>query len=593
MRVSIAATARRRRGLGADLSRRMRQLDDQAKHAFSLVPAERREPLQEFRRQHGELSTLLRTQILPAARAQGLEKLSGFRRLARQTFLALAFMAAVAGLIGAMAAIVLLRGVLYPLTDILTQTQALASAPQGSLIDMSGDDELGQLAEAINMALEQRQARGLAMEKLAHLDPLTALPNRRLFSDRLEEMIEHARRLDRQVAVYVIDIDNFKDLNDTLGHAAGDSLLLQMGARLQQVSRDTDIVARLGGDEFAIIRTNINQSDGVTRFAGRIIQAMTEAYEINGIPLHSTASIGITIYPDDVKDSAQLLQHAELALYRAKEEGRGRFQLFDSAMHAAVQKRHALERELRVALQEGQLEIHYQPRYQAGNRSIVGAEALIRWQHPHERTISPAEFIPVAESSGLITELTEIVLSTASRQMAIWSEEFARPMIISVKLSPVDFRRADIVQFIDQTLKNAQLAPTQLEIEITEGLVMHGAELVRGRLAEIHELGVSLAIDDFGTGFSSMSYLKEFPFDALKIDQSFVAGIPDQQADAAITIAIIRLAQSLNLTTIAEGVETEAQFAFLAKRDCDQVQGFLLSRPVTEQAFRALLEEDQ
>jgi len=423
------------------------------------------------------------------------------------------------------------------------------------------------------------------MEQLAHLDPLTGLPNRQLFSDRLEEMIEHARRLNNQVAVYVLDIDNFKDLNDTLGHAAGDSLLLQVSARLQSVSRDTDIVARLGGDEFAIIQTNINQADGITVFADRVLNSLTETYDINNLPFHSTASVGITIFPDDVTDSVQLLQNAELALYRAKTEGRGRFQLFDATMQAAVQRRHTLEADLRKALKNGGLEVNYQPRVRAGDQTIVGAEALVRWHHPEQGMISPAEFIPVAESTGLISDVTEFVLSTACRQMAIWSADLGQPLVVSVNLSPVDFRRADIVQFIERILDASALPPRQLEVEITEGMVMYGAELVRLRLGEIRTLGVSLAIDDFGTGYSSMSYLKDFPVDTLKIDQSFVAGIPDQREDVAITMAIVNLASNLDLTTIAEGIETATQLTTVNKFGCHLIQGYLFAKPMPLKDF--------
>jgi diguanylate cyclase (GGDEF)-like protein len=577
-------------GLGGELRGRISELDGQARAVLSASGEKRRAKFGEFQLRYQALSDLLQNDILPLVQRQRANKVSFFQRLARQPILALALLIGTAGILGAMAAIVLLRGVLYPLDDLLKQTDVVSVPGEESFIEIAGDDEHRRLAEAFNSLLQKQRATEQAMEELAHHDPLTRLPNRLLFAERLEEMLEHARRLDRQVAVYLIDLDNFKDLNDSLGHASGDALLLQVAKRLTDVSRDTDIVARLGGDEFAIIQTNINHPDGVTTFAERVISCLIDAYEVNDGLIHSTASIGVTIFPDDDKKAAMLLQNAELALYRAKQDGRGKFQLFNSAMQDAVRRRHVLERELRIALDTEQFEIHYQPRYRVSDRAIVGAEALVRWNHPKRGAISPAEFIPVAESSGLVTRITEFVLNEACAQIGEWSRNFDRPLTISVNLSPVDFRRPDIVTFIEQILREIELPPQQLEIEITEGMVMYGAELVRERLTDIRALGVTLAIDDFGTGFSSMSYLKTFPVDSLKIDQTFVAGIPSQREDIAITMAIIRLAHSLNLTTVAEGVETDAQLEFLTRRNCDQVQGYLLSRPVSAEDLTALLQ---
>ena len=468
----------------------------------------------------------------------------------------------------------------------------MADAQAEGLVAVESDDEFAQLADAINNMLEKRRATELALRDLAHRDPLTRLPNRVLFRERLVDMIEHARRVERQVAVYVMDLDNFKDLNDTIGHIAGDDLLRQVADRLEALSRETDIVARLGGDEFAIIQTNINHPDGVMTFAQRIVDGLTEPYSVADTTLHSTTSLGITIFPDDDDDADQLLKNAELALYQAKQEGRGHYQLFDAEMHEVVQHRHALERQLRQAIDENAFEVHFQPRYRLNDQVIVGAEALVRWRHPERGYISPAEFIPVAESSGVITRITEIVLAAACQRAAIWSAGRAHPFTISVNLSPVDFRRGDIAEVIDRTLNAVGLDPSSLEIEITEGIVMYGADLVRDRLADIRELGVSLAIDDFGTGYSSMNYLKSFPVDTLKIDKTFVAGIPANREDISITMAIIRLAHSLGLTIIAEGVETQAQMDFLARRNCDQVQGYLLSPAIAADEFSALLSRE-
>ncbi len=580
-------------GLGYELRSRIRQLDGQARLVLSSDGTDRRRAFRDFQQQFTDISKLLREEILPVVQQRGSKSVFVFQSLSRQPALVLALMVAAASLLGSMAAVVLLRGVVYPLSNILSQTTDFAAQGHDGLVEVVGDDEHGQLAAAINVVLEQKRASEQAIEDIAHRDPLTRLPNRQLFQERLAEMVGHARRIDRQTAVYIMDLDNFKDLNDSLGHAAGDELLLKVAERLKRVSRDTDIVARLGGDEFAIIQTNIDHPDGVLAFADRVINALTAEYEIFEKVLHTTVSLGITIFPDDDTHAPQLLQNAELALYRAKQDGRGRFQLFDATMQELAQKRHALEQEIRIALDNDDFEVHYQPRYRVADRTIVGAEALIRWTHKERGPISPGEFIPIAESSGLITKITEFVVQRASKQMAIWSTTTGLPLSISINLSPVDFRRPDIVQYIEQCLVAADLSPSQLEIEITEGMVMYGAELVRERLTELRALGVSLAIDDFGTGFSSMSYLKTFPVDSLKIDQSFVAGIPAQREDIAITMAIIRLAHSLQLTTVAEGVETDAQFEFLSRRNCDQVQGFLLSRPIPADAFAALLAEQE
>ena len=486
--------------------------------------------------------------------------------------------------IGAIASVALTRGLVRPILRLTEGAEAIGRGNFDHRIDIRSDDEIGRLAESFNRMAHNRQEAEKALRQQAHHDVLTKLPNRVLFQIRLAEALDNAHRIDRIVAVHCLDLNKFKDVNDTLGHPAGDLLLQQFAARLGEFHRQSDTVARLGGDEFAVIQTNLADDHGITILAGRIIDSLAAPFDLNGERIFTGASIGISTYPHDGTEAEVLLKNADLALYRAKHEGllegHGKYVLFDRDMNAEVQGRKTLEADIRLALDRGEFFLNYQPQIHMASGRMVGAEALVRWHHPERGLISPGEFIPVAEQAGLVNSITEIVLAEACAQVRLWRDNGLPDFRVSVNLSPADFKRKDIVALITRVLDENQLEPKYLELEITEGMVMSGADTVIATLNELHALGVDLAINDFGTGFSSLSYLKQFPVDRLKIDRAFVSDVLSNVEDASITEAIINLGHNFNLTVIAEGVETAEQLEFLRQQGCDEVQGYYISRPL-------------
>ncbi len=500
------------------------------------------------------------------------------------TFTAIWFLLAMTGVgvvMGAGAAVMLTRGIVKPIEALTEGTDAIGQGNLEHRIAIQSDDELGRLAAAFNRMAENRQQSEEALRNLAHHDPLTQLPNRALFHERLTEALDTGGRVNRMVAVHFLDLDHFKDVNDTLGHPAGDLLLQQVSERLKACLRKSDTVARLGGDEFAVIQTNLVDDSGITVLAERMVEALTTPFDLGDERVHTGTSVGITVFPQDGTVADNLLKNADQALYRAKQEGRAKYRLFDPNMNAEIQARKTLEIDLREALEsEGQIFLTYQPQIEIATGRIAGVEALVRWHHPERGMISPGEFIPVAEQTRLIGRITEIVLREACRQGKAWRDDGLPDMRMSVNLSPADFKRHDVVDMITGILDDTGFDPHLLELEITEGMVMSGVEAVIETLHKLHAIGVELAIDDFGTGFSSMSYLKKFPVDRLKIDQSFMRGIENNVEDRSITKAIIKLGHSLGLKVIAEGVETEEQMEFLRIRHCQEAQGYLISRPI-------------
>jgi diguanylate cyclase (GGDEF)-like protein/PAS domain S-box-containing protein len=425
------------------------------------------------------------------------------------------------------------------------------------------------------------------LERQANFDALTGLPNRSLLRDRLEQEVAHARRSKRSFVVAVVDVDNFKLTNDSAGHGVGDEILVEMAKRLRGLVRGEDTIARYGSDEFVLI-TGHQGADGISTLMDRILAAVAEPVETAGGQLVLTCSIGLGIYPHDGADAASLLRNADAAMYRAKANGRNRFEVFHGEMTLRVQARVSLERGLRAAIKEQQFFLAYQPRVN-GAGDIVGAEALIRWKHPAEGIISPAHFIPVAEESGLIVPVGSWVLKTACAQAKSWQDRGIAPRVISVNLSAVQFRQKGFTDFVGATLRDTGLAPERLELEITESLLMQDADEALAVLAELKHMGISLSIDDFGTGYSSLSYLKRLPVDKLKIDQSFVRDIPRDADDVAITRAIISLGRSLELRLVAEGVETREQADFLREHCCDELQGYYFSRPIAPEDLERLI----
>jgi diguanylate cyclase (GGDEF)-like protein/PAS domain S-box-containing protein len=421
---------------------------------------------------------------------------------------------------------------------------------------------------------------------LALHDPMTELPNRELLCQRLEQALAGLRRRDSMAAVLIVDIDRFKGVNDTLGHGAGDRLIKLCSRRLEACVRETDTVARLGGDEFALIQVGVEGPGEAEALCSRLLAAFVEPFELNGHEIIVTASIGVALAPDDAEEPSRLLQYADVALYRAKEEGRNTFRFFKPEMDARLQARRALERALRTALVRGELQVHYQLQLDARGQEPVGVEALARWYHPERGWVPTKDFIPVAEDTGLILLLGEQVLRAACAQAATWPK-----VRLSVNLSPVQFRHGDLVELVRRILQETGLEAGRLELEITESVILADTGAALATLGRLRELGVRIAMDDFGTGYSSLSYLQKFPFDTIKIDRSFVGAIETRSEVDAIVRAVIGLGRSLGIRTCAEGVETAAQLAFLLAEGCDEVQGFYLSRPLPASDIAQLLDQ--
>jgi diguanylate cyclase (GGDEF)-like protein len=419
---------------------------------------------------------------------------------------------------------------------------------------------------------------------LAHHDALTGLANRVLFRETLERALAFARR-GHLLALYCLDLDQFKAVNDTLGHPIGDALLQAVARRLQDCLRETDTIARLGGDEFAIVQTAIESPIEATGLADRLIELMQAPFEIEGHQIIIGTSIGIAFAPQDGLDADELLKNADLALYRAKFDGRGVYRLFQTAMDAEMQARRLTELDLRHALQDGQFEVFYQPVVDLRAQAVGGFEALLRWHHPERGMIPPDKFIPLAEEIGVIVPIGEWVLRQACAAAAGWAGELS----ISVNLSPVQFKSRDLVATVTAALRDARLDPGRLELEITETVMLHDTVATLTTLHELRSIGVRIAMDDFGTGYSSLSYLRSFPFDRIKIDQSFVRELGKQRDCAAIIRAVIALSHDLGMATTAEGVETREQLCALALAGCSGIQGYLFSRPVPLRDIPAML----
>jgi len=425
---------------------------------------------------------------------------------------------------------------------------------------------------------------------LANFDWLTGLPNRTQLNDHLKYALSLAKRSNGHLALMFLDLDHFKDINDSLGHSIGDALLIELAKRLRAALREEDTVTRLGGDEFILLLPGVD-AIGAAHVAQKLLDAIAESYRIEHYDLILTASIGIALYPEDGEDLEALSKSADTAMYRAKQEGRQCYRFFTQEMQARSARNLQLVNALRHALDRSQLQVHYQPQISMRDGAIIGAEALLRWQHPELGMVSPAEFIPVAEGSGLILPIGEWVLRCAVRQAKAWMNEGFGPLIMAVNLSAVQFRHPDLPELVTRILDEEGLPPEYLELELTEGVAMHNPQSAIAVMNNLQERGVRMSIDDFGTGYSSLSYLKEFKVYKLKIDQSFVRDISTDPEDKAIVSAIINLAKSLGLKTIAEGVETEGQQAFLREQGCDEMQGYLFSKPVSAEQFDALLKQ--
>jgi diguanylate cyclase (GGDEF)-like protein len=421
------------------------------------------------------------------------------------------------------------------------------------------------------------------MENLAFYDPLTGLANRRLFKNRLAKAVKSVQRADSSIALLFLDLDQFKRINDTLGHDIGDALLKEIARRLDNNVRENDTVSRIGGDEFTILLIDVNNTNDVRIVAEKILLSLARPFMLNGQEIISTVSIGITMTPEDSIEPNTLMKNADLAMYRAKELGRNNFQFFSEDMNTAILHNLEIEKELHIAIKRNQFILMYQPKICIADNTITGVETLVRWRHPEKGLIPPDSFIPIAEETGQIIKIGAWVLEHSCHEMGALIREGLMPKNskVAVNLSAKQFSDPHLLQTVLDILIQSKIDPLNLELEITESIIMDDVEAAISIMEAIKSKGINLAIDDFGTGYSSLAYLKRFPIDVLKVDRSFVSDIPEDKTDMAITSAVIAMAHKLGMKVVAEGIETQEQLDFLKENNCDDGQGYLLSRPLT------------
>lgn len=461
---------------------------------------------------------------------------------------------------------------------------------------VKGQVESALLVRSIRYAIERNrllQQLNKAREvdrHMAYHDKLTNLPNRELFHDRLKQAILKAKRHGHRVAVLFVDLDRFKPINDSLGHTAGDWLLRGVAKRLRKCIRETDSVARLGGDEFTIVVEHITQMQDAAKVAQKLLDHLSAPFAVEGNEIKVTASIGISLYPDDGSHMNSLIKNADIAMYRAKREGNNIYQFYNESVDSMAFERWELEISLRKAIENGELVMFYQPQVDLKHNKIIGLEALVRWQHPELGLLPPSKFIALAEESGLIVPIGEWALRVSCRQNKIWQELGFPPLRICVNLSPRQFRVMKLKESVSQVLEESGLDPNYLVLEITETNAMQNVDYTISTLKMLKDMGVKIAIDDFGTGYASLSYLKRFPLDILKVDRSFVNGLHTHHDDWAIVSAIVTMAHRLKLKVLAEGVENPEQLIYLRSLKCDEIQGFYFSRPVSADDLTEILK---
>ncbi len=448
-----------------------------------------------------------------------------------------------------------------------------------------------KVIQSIARDITDRKRAEETIRRQAYYDVLTNLPNRMLFKDRLEQAMKHAHRNKQMLGVIVLDLDRFKNINETLGHLLGDKLLVAVSERLLGILNESETIARFGGDEFTLLLPQVNNVEEATQHAQKIIELLAAPFKLSNHELHVTTSIGIAFYPDDGENSEILLKNAETAMYRAKEQGRNNYQLYASIMNVSAFKQLLMENSLRRALEKEEFVVYYQPQIDIKTQKIIGAEALVRWQHPDLGLVFPTEFIGLAEETGLIVPIGEWVIRKVCSQMKKWQDTGYDKVCVSVNLSARQFQQRNLVNNIAHILQETGLDPQYLGLEITESIAMKNADFTISALMELKKMKIHLSLDDFGTGYSSLSYLKRFPLETLKIDRSFVRDITTDPNDAAIVTAVVALAHSLKLNVVAEGVETEGQLSFLKSHDCDHVQGYIYSHPLSEENFLKTLRE--
>ena len=462
----------------------------------------------------------------------------------------------------------------------------------------AGKDEIGSLIDSFNEMLSEIESREETLrerqehlQRLAHFDNLTHLPNRILYCDRLHQSILQAERAKKRIAVMFVDLDHFKDINDSAGHRIGDLLLVEVAGRLQKIIRASDTVARMGGDEFTLLLPNVRDRENTVIVADKILKALSEPYRVDGNEFYITASVGITLYPDDGKTVDELLKNADTAMYKAKSDGKNMFQFYSQDMLATVTTRMILLSSLHQALKRDEFVIHYQPKMDTVRNRMIGLEALIRWNHPELGMIVPDRFIPLAEETGLIIPIGEWVIRECCLQISAWRAKGYQPLPVSINVSPVQLKRQNFSEVVRQIIEETGVDSTLLELEVTETAIMQDTGFTTLTLQRFKEMGITICIDDFGTGYSSLSQLKRFPIDTLKIDKSFIVNIEKNTDDQSIVLAIISMAHSLGLKVVAEGVETSSQLSLLCEQGCQTMQGFYFSKPLPPANIERLMNE--
>ncbi|MFK8079986.1 MAG: putative bifunctional diguanylate cyclase/phosphodiesterase [Granulosicoccus sp.] len=499
------------------------------------------------------------------------------------------------------------RFYIAPMDNLISALRASRENSDGQVpesIDLAVVDELAPIAEEFNSLIEQQRkttrqikVKQQYLEFAAHHDPLTHLPNRLMFEDALKKTVREAISEKLQFAVFLVDLDNFKFFNDQYGHLVGDKMVAEVGNRLRTMMRDIDLVARLDGDEFVVIQKDVLNNSSAEDVAKRIMNVATAPYEYRGFTLKAAVSVGISSFPNDVHVNQdeemlgeEIVNNAAVALQEAKSNGKNQYQLFNEKMRSRLTARIRLEQDLKIAMQDGQFEVYYQPKINIHTRKCTGSEALVRWRHPVNGFVSPEAFVPVAEETGLIIELGEWILQTACEMTYSLQQKGYDGLNIAVNISAVQFTDGNLLPMVSKALDDSQLRPESLELEITESAVMHDPEEVICSLHELSKYGMKLAIDDFGTGYSSLAYLKKFPVNTLKIDRAFITDISSDNDDVAIVEAVLGLGKHFNMKVVAEGVEDEEQLNFLKSQGCDIAQGYYISKPLSSEQYQSWLE---
>lgn len=496
-------------------------------------------------------------------------------------------------IIGVLLAWIIIRKMTYRMTQLAeAATQLTHNNFEVKIPKAQGEDEISAMEHGFHVMADSIKKYMSSLDHRANHDELTELPNRRLFLDRLDQAIKHAHRYNHHVAVLFIDLDHFKEINDSLGHLVGDSLLIHVARLMQNHLRDVDTIARFGGDEFCLIVDSIDDIQRISDIAENLVEMLQDPVCIEKHELYVTSSIGISIYPADGDNPETLLRNADAAMYKAKTEGRNRFQFYTEDMTLRAYERVALEANLRRAIENREFYVCYQPQVDGISGKLIGMEALIRWEHPELGTIPPFKFIPLAVETGLIIQIDRFVMRTAMTQLKQWYDEGLNPGTLALNLTVKQLQQDDFIPMLKEMLIETRCLSEWIELELTEGEIMGNPEQAIKVLQQIHEIGIKLAIDDFGTGYSSLAYLKRLPVDKLKIDRSFISNLPDDEEDAMIVQAIITLSKSLRLSIIAEGVETIEQKEFLIGNGCPHIQGYFYGKPMRTESMLEMLKNE-